>query len=81
MLFGEVARSFDDDGDDVRAAVAVDAEWDTVAGKLERRAGLGAGRDFHGDFAVNGLNVDFATEGGVDHADGLLGKDESAFAS
>ena len=81
MFFTEIFGGFDDDGDDVGPAIAIVSEWDAVTRKFEWSARLGAGRDFHGDFAINGLDVDFAAESGVDHADSFFGQNDSALAS
>ncbi len=81
MFLAEVFGGFDDDGDDVGTAVAIGAEGNAVAAELEWSAGLGAGGDFHGDFAVDGFDFDFGAEGGVDHADVFFGKNDGAFAS
>ncbi len=81
LFLAEVLRGFDDDGDDVGAAVAVGTEGDAVAAKLERSAGLGAGGDFHGDFAIDGFDFDFSAESGVNHANVFFGKDDGAFTS
>ena len=81
LLAAEVTRSLNDDGDDVRTAVAVGTEGDAMATELEWGAGLGAGGDFHGDFAVDSFNFDFGAEGGVNHADVFFGKNDGAFAS
>lgn len=80
MALGEVLRGFDDDGDDVRAAITVAAhERDAMSGELERSSGLRAGGDFHADVAVDSFNVDFSAEGGVDHGDDFFGEDNAAF--
>ena len=81
MLAAEVTWGLNDDGDNVRTAVTVGTEGDAMAAELEWGAGLSAGGDFHGDFAVDSLNFDFGAEGGVDHADVLFGKNDGAFAS
>ena len=73
MFAAEVARSLDDNSNDVGASVAVSAKWYAVAREFERGTGLCAGRDFHGDGAVDGLDFDFAAKGGVNHTDVLLG--------
>lgn len=82
LLFGEVFGGFDDDGDDMGSASIVAVhEWGAMAGEFEGGAGLGAGRNFHNDGAVNSVDGDFGAESGVDHGDFLLGKDDDAFAS
>ena len=81
LFLAEVLRGFDDDGDDVRATVAVGTEGNAMAAKFEWSAGLGAGGDFHGDFAIDGFDFDFGAESGVDHTDVLFGKDDGAFTS
>ena len=81
MLSAEVFGRFDDDGDDVGTAVAVGAEGNAVATELEWGAGLGAGGNFHGDFAVDGFDFDFGAKSGVNHADVFFGKNDGAFAS
>ena len=81
LFLAEVLRGFDDDGDDVGAAVAVGTEGNAVTAELERSAGLGAGGDFHGDFAIDGFDFDFGAESGVNHADVFFGEDDGAFTS
>ena len=81
LFLAEVLRGFDDDGDDVGAAVAVGTEGNAVTAELEWRTGLGAGGDFHGDFAIDGFDFDFGAEGGVNHVDVLFGKNDGAFTS
>ena len=80
LFLAEVFRGFDDDGDDVRAAVAVGTEGNAVTAELEWSAGLGAGGDFHGDFAINSFDFDFAAKCCIDHTNGFFGKNDGAFA-
>ena len=81
LFLAEVLRGFDDDGDDVGAAIAVGTEGNAVTAELERSAGLGAGGDFHGDFDIDGFDFDFGAESGVNHADVFFGEDDGAFTS
>ena len=81
MAFVEVFGSFDDDGDDVGAAVTVGAEGYAVTRELKGGAGLGAGGDFHGDFAVYGFHIYLAAKGSIGHGDNFFGQDDGAFAS
>lgn len=80
LLFGEFGGSIDEDGDDVGAAAIAFEVGDAVVGQLEIGAGLGAGRDFHADRTVDGLDLDFGSEGSIDHGDVLLAEDEVALA-
>ena len=81
LLAAEVFRGLDDDGDDVGTAVAIGTEGNAMAAKLEWGTGLGAGGDFHGDFAIDGFDFDFGAESGVNHADVFFGEDDGAFTS
>ena len=51
-----------------------------VTGKFEVGAGLGAGRDFHSEFAIDGFDVNFGTESGIDHGDIHFTENDVAFA-
>ena len=69
MAFGEIFWSFNNNSDDMWAAIAVGTEWNAVAREFEWSAGLGTSWDFHCDGAIDSFNFDFTTESGVNHAD------------
>jgi hypothetical protein len=77
---GQLGRNVDDNGDDVRASGSLLQVRYAVAGQLEVSAALGAGRDFHADFAVYGVDVDFGAKGSADHVDMLFAQDQVALA-
>ena len=80
LFFGEIFGGFDDNCDDVGTAIAVGAEGYAVARKFKGSAGLGTSGDFHGDFAIDGFDIDFTTEGGVNHGNFFFGKNDDTFA-
>ena len=79
MFSAEVFRGFDNDGDDVRTAVAIGTEGNAMTAEFERSARLGSGGNFHSDLAVDGFDIDFTAKGGVDHVDAFFGKNDGAF--
>lgn len=81
MFSAEIFRGFDDDGDDVGTTVAIGTERNAVAAEFERGTGLGTGGDLHGDFTVDGFDINFCAKSCVDHIDVLFGKNDGAFAS
>lgn len=81
LALGEVLRSFDDDSDDMWAAVAIGAHQRyAMTGKLERGARLSASGDFHTNVAIDGFHIDLGAESGINHGNSALGKDDVAFA-
>lgn len=76
LLLAQAGRYLDLDGYNVRPTRVTLEVRHAVAGQLKVGSGLRTGWDFHLDRAVNGINLNGRTEGGVNHTDSLFAQDK-----
>ena len=63
------------------ATIAIGAEGNTMSGKFEWRARLGAGWNFHSDRTIDGFDIDFGAKSGINHRNLFFGKNDDAVTS
>ena len=80
LLFRELGWGVYNNRDDVCAARIALEVWYAMTGQLEICATLSAGWNFHTNFAVNRLDVDFGTERGFDYTDMFFAEYEITLA-
>ena len=80
LLARDVFWNFNIDRNNMWAALGGADAWRAVARKLEVSAWLRTGRDFHGNLAIDRLDVNFRAKNSVNHRNCNLGKNEVTLA-